>query len=77
MRREALMLYYCKLVYLRASLEFLPSLNFSHKTSTNDYIYVYLCSTFNVNGYPVLLEGIIATLLRVPHSHKAPGTMNN
>lgn len=39
-------------------------------------MYVYLCSTFNVNGYSALLEGITVTLLQVSHSHKALGIMN-
>lgn len=64
------MLYYCKLVYLRVCPEFLLSLNFSHGTYTNYYIYVYLCSTFNVKGHFALFEGITATLLQVPHNHK-------
>lgn len=70
------MLYYCKLVSLRVSLEFILSLNSNHKTFTNDHIYVYLCSTFNGKGYSGLLEGITVTLLQVPHSHKAPSIMN-
>lgn len=55
---------------MRVSLKFLLSLNFSHRTSTNDYIYVHLCSTFNVKGHFALFEGITVTLLQVPHSHK-------